>query len=372
MLKHSAIALALVTLAGASYATDCKNGAPHSTWPACTLPTPTTPAGGPVSAESDASAAAGAIGVGLGLGVGTGGSSTANAAGGAGGQGGAGGVGLGGAGGAANSGGNILTGGANTATSTGTNVGINGQQQGIDRSGNSASASRADSRNQNTAAQGQRQANQSMNTNANAATAAGAGAGAGSGNATSNAVTIEGAQAGSGDKYESRVIVHPSMVPPSMVAMNPQGNLIGAQTSCGPLMVAERRKTFITVQGFFGGTEQREAGEETFPVLAMREGRPIGFEQVNVNGRPMFLGSMVMVTTAVLNRSMAVNGAAGLIRSSGSGGQVGGGGSSAVQELQGSAMILPCFIPAEKPLVAAAVQEAPAPAPMLAPRADRN
>lgn len=143
------------------------------------------------------------------------------------------------------------------------------------------------------------------------------------------------------------MIVHPSMIPPSHVAMNPAGSMLGINTSCGPLMLAETHQVTATSTGFWGNVEKTENGFYTVPVLARYDnGQPVGYQQVDMNGTTMFMGSQVVGAYAVLNQSIAVNGAVGLIRASGSGGQVGGGASSALQQLNKDVMIIPCFIPA--------------------------
>lgn len=180
-------------------------------------------------------------------------------------------------------------------------------------------------------------------------------------------VNIGTRAAGSGD--DNRVIVHPSMIPPSLVAINPQGNLMGSQSTCGPLMIEVREPSYALVQDFWGNTTQEVSGHTATPVLARDyAGKVVGYERTRVGDQDVFIGSMILMSSAILNKSMAFSGALGFIKASGSGGQIGGGYSSAVQAQGKDVTIIPCFIPVAAPAPVSVTFTPPPPRPVIKPR----
>jgi hypothetical protein len=190
---------------------------------------------------------------------------------------------------------------------------------------------------------------------------------------------------GGGDGY-GRVIIHPSMVPPSPMAMNPQGNLAVVSTGCGPLVATQREQVHATSPGVFSseqtpnGYNVQIAGPKIGPT-----GEVILYDQQRqVDGSTVLIGNQLIISSAITNQTAGANIAAGFIRSSGSGGQIGGGGSSAAQQLGERVIVVPCIaaiVPA-RPLPAVSVAPAVCPqparakhrpsAPPLCRRADRN
>jgi hypothetical protein len=211
-----------------------------------------------------------------------------------------------------------------------------------------------------------------------AAEANGNGAGAGSNNATEQNLNLDmggNRAAGSGDSYDNRVIVHPSMVPPHSTAINPQGNLLAVRSACGPQRWVEKEPVYATSQGFWGGTEQVPNGfnYRVHPVRDDNTGKLAPFEQVRqADGSTILMGTELIVGMSITNQSVSVSGAAGLIRASGAGGQIGGGASTALQQMGDRIIAVPCIaaiVPAAAAAPVALEQRRPPirPAPRRAP-----
>lgn len=191
-------------------------------------------------------------------------------------------------------------------------------------------AARAEQRQQQQQAQQQAQQQQQRNEQGQQATLQG----------RTGDVSVQGDQAGSGD----RVIVHPSMVPPSPVAMNPQGNLAAIAMGCGPQINLVREPVYATSKPAIGSPEAIKNGDTftAWPVMGTA-GEPIPYLIVNLpDGSKQLIGSNLIVGMSITNQSIAGNIALGFVQSSGSGGQIGGGGSSALQQMGDRMVAVPC------------------------------
>jgi len=224
---------------------------------------------------------------------------------------------------------------------------------------------------------------------ARAAAAAESRSAATGGRATSTGGTAEVTinNAGNNDNFGGRVVIHPSMIPPSPMAMNPQGNLAVVQTGCMPLVATRYEQVYATSPGMFN-TDQVPNGQNVViggPKIGPT-GEIIVFDQQRQSdGSILLIGNMLIVSSAITNQSGGANLAAGFIRSSGSGGQVGGGASAAMQQLTDRVIAMPCIagivpppaMPVSHPVIFECKEPAKKPVlrkrrPMTCPKADRN
>lgn len=290
------------------------------------------------------------------------------------------------------SGGNTTTsaggagGAGGSSSSNGTNAQGQGQQQGIDRSGNSANT------NANTAAQGQgqQQANNGTNaqgqTSANTNTAggntggnsanrnsqatntsAGNGAGAGAGSNNRTAMQVDASDRSS-TSYESKTIVHAPVIHGQAAPALAAAGLVMVPGQCGPRVQIIRRPVIGKRFGVWGGQSDVEQGysEEVAPATD-GNGIPVPFVQQD----GYLMGHQVTQFVAVLGTSSAGSFSIGGFGKDGQGGQGGGAASGQLQQIVGKVAVIDCVMPS-RVVAAAPVAPALVAAPMPAPRADRN
>ena len=136
--------------------------------------------------------------------------------------------------------------------------------------------------------QGQQQGQGQAQRASSSANGAGAGAGSGSG-----IVTIQGAQAGSGDRYQSVVLPD---VPPAMAPTMVGGAISTTATACGPAqrVVAEpiygrERGMFTSTEVFLGNTEKTEPYMDERGDIApymLIKGQYFGHQVIYATGMP--------------------------------------------------------------------------------------
>ena len=320
-------------------------------------------------------------------------------------------------------GGNTMTGGANTATNTanggagglggtggqggtggsstsnGTNLGINGQQQGIAGSGNS------DNKNTNSNGQGQGQGQQQANNGTNAqgqsstnklsngsnsggnSLSNGSSSSSGStsnsgGNTMSNGSNSGGnslgqssntSNDGSGNSstrvdasdnsvYNNKTIFIPAIVPATPASQLAVGNIVKETSACGPLQAISKREIKGTFHGIFSTSEVPQGfHQELVPYIDVN-GVEQQYKHVPLptgDGYRVY-GHQVTQYTTVVGVSGARNIAIGGGGSSGSWGQGGMGTSSANQQLVTTLQLRLCEIGTVKyPQVVKMIEEVP-------------
>lgn len=301
-----------------------------------------------------------------------------------------------------NSGGNVLGGATSTsaggqggaggsASSNGTNVGINGQQQGIDRSGNSANANTmtggantatggasgvagsGNSANRNTQSQlnAQGQVNGQTTTAGNGAGAsagAGAGANAGSGNRTSNTTRVDASDRSVTNNSYKAVAWAPVLNGPAAPALA-AANLVVIPGQCGPRVRVVASNVIGKQFGPFGGQYDVVQGQDTDTVMA--QGADGQYEPYIVIGDDVW-GQRVDRAIGALGTSSATNFSIGGFTSKGDAAQGGAGGSGSLQQIVARSFVTDCVVgkvikPLPVPVVieqVAPVQMTPAPKPV--------
>lgn len=248
------------------------------------------------------------------------------------------------AGGAGGAGGQGGQGGA--ASSNGTNLGINGQQQGIDRSGNSANnVLGGDQRN----AQGQQQAANANGTNTsrnaqNTSAGNGAGAGAGSGNRT--ALVAEGDKNSYSDN--SRVTIIPPVIHGAVLPPLAGTRLDTTTVECGPRVevwltpryVLNKRVLLPDEMVQQGWNQYTKPAKPRFEIEVLNAGTP--YEKVMVIGHLKLIGGTVASAAA----ASSISGLVG--NSSGGLAQAGAAGSAQVQDILKDVEALECVMPEPK------------------------
>lgn len=163
-----------------------------------------------------------------------------------------------------------------------------------------------------------------------------------SGNATVENTIVN---PGGGNDFGGRVVIHPGMIPPSPMAMNPQGNLAVMGTGCGPLIQVNSEQVYATEPGLLNSSQVSNgrnvgiAGPKIGPM-----GEIIMYdEQRQADGSTVLIGNQLIVGMSITNQSGGANIAGGFIRSSGSGAQLGGGASAAMQQMGERVIAIPCI-----------------------------
>ena len=187
-----------------------------------------------------------------------------------------------------------------TASSNGTNLGINGQQQGIDRSGNSTNANTAggntggNSANRNSMTGGAQNSAQATN--------AGNGAGAGAGSNNRTAMVVEGDRT----SYESRAVAWAPVIHGPAAAPLAAGNVIVTPGKCGPRMMVvsrdvtgQRFKSILPDSTFVQTTTDRlvtltDGNGKPMAPFEVRDGYLMGHEITSfvLNGQSSTAGSI--------------------------------------------------------------------------------
>lgn len=209
-----------------------------------------------------------------------------------------------------------------------------GQQQGINRSGNSAndvsgsnSMERSgNSANENANAQGQSQGlNRSGNSSNDVAQ--------GQANSTQTGVSVDAADRSHYSRetnVDARTWVIPSVVPPTPASVTGVGDIIHDVSSCGPLQSVVREP----VQGHYFGLVSTSRFDVSYNDTLLPYFDQSGNEQLYKNVQGRYYGHQVISDTAILGtaaaRNMALGGGGG---SNANWGQAGGGSSSSVQTM---------------------------------------
>jgi hypothetical protein len=151
---------------------------------------------------------------------------------------------------------------------------------------------------------------------------------AGNGNSTGQSVTVQGAQAGSGDSYRSLAIALPSvpMTPPSFVA---GATVTTTASACGPLQRIVGEPVYGDHNGVFSSSKVWLGNTEHTDLYLDERGDIKAYTAMG--GR--WFGHQVIYSTAALGVSSAANLTIGGGGSGGGWGQGGGGASGAMQRL---------------------------------------
>lgn len=277
--------------------------------------------------------------------------------------------------GASSSGGNTMTGGANTAQGgaggvggaggaggSASNLGINGQQQGIAGSGNSHSSNSLRGGDQsNSQGQGQSSVNKLGQSsvlaggNQDASTRSGVGQ---SGNSTTSVDTSDRSSHSYTDN--SRVQFIPAVVPVTPPTSVPASSVATLVTACHGASRVEREAITGQYVGFF---HSRAIDLGQTDRIVPDTSRPYYSEQKLPDGSVKLWGTQEVIQTAVISVSGGRNIALGGGSGSGQWGQAGGGSSSAMQRMVTSVQQVPCEI---------GTLAAPAPAPTVIVRSIRQ
>ena len=295
------------------------------------------------------------------------------------------------------SGGNTMTGGANTAAGGAGGQGgagglaAQGQQQGIDRSGNSANANTmtggantatggasgvagsGNSANRNTQGQlnAQGQVNGQTTTAGNGAGAsagAGAGANAGSGNRTSNTTRVDASDRSVTNNSYKAVAWAPIINGPAAPALA-AANLVVIPGQCGPRVRVVASNVVGKQFGPFGGQYDVVQGQDTDTVMA--QGADGQYEPYIILGDDVW-GQRVDRAIGALGTSSSTNFSIGGFTSKGDAAQGGAGGSGSLQQIVARSFVTDCVIgkvikPAPQPQIVFETA-----LPQRAARSDRN
>ena len=217
------------------------------------------------------------------------------------------------------------------ASSTGTNTGINGQQQGIDRSGNS------DNRNALTGG--------AQNSSQRTSAGNGAGAGAGSGNQTANTTRVDASDRSS-TTYTSRAVAHAPIIHGAASAPLATATMVVQPGVCGPRHYAEMTPVTGTHHGLLWDSSVRQGNDYAVVPAAspfvMKDGYLIGH----------MIHEYVAVLGTSSSKSLSVQGY-------GSNQQGGGGGAAtggSHQQIVVRITIRECVMPTREPAVAAVIE----------------